>query len=152
MASQQLKVDVYEWLLPLGLSVVIYASPCLVVRCTHRWKGNGAAAAAAAAAPPRIASLRETEEMLTAILARIVNMREAEQAETAAANRAAEEAANRKVDEREVLALAEETAENHLICPISFGLLTDPVVASDGHAYQRDALVGWIQTCAQGQT
>jgi hypothetical protein len=31
------------------------------------------------------------------------------------------------------------------ICPISYEIMTDPVVASDGQTYQRGALLQWLQ-------
>jgi hypothetical protein len=34
-----------------------------------------------------------------------------------------------------------------LSCPISFQLMTDPVMAEDGHTYQRDAIEQWISKC-----
>jgi hypothetical protein len=34
-----------------------------------------------------------------------------------------------------------------LSCPISFQLMTEAVVAEDGHAYQRDAIEQWISKC-----
>lgn len=63
------------------------------------------------------------------------------------------EAKARQEEEKdeEVVALAEERAANDLICPISFGLLTDPVVASDGHAYQRQALRLWLARFEPGR-
>ena len=32
-----------------------------------------------------------------------------------------------------------------LICPITFPLFQDPVVAEDGHTYERNAIIEWIQ-------
>jgi hypothetical protein len=37
-----------------------------------------------------------------------------------------------------------------LSCPISFQLMTDPVVAEDGHTYQRQAIEQWINKCTSG--
>jgi hypothetical protein len=34
-----------------------------------------------------------------------------------------------------------------LSCPISIQLMTDPVLAEDGHTYQRDAIEQWINKC-----
>jgi SUMO ligase MMS21 Smc5/6 complex component len=40
---------------------------------------------------------------------------------------------------------------DELSCPISFQLMTDPVVATDGHTYQRDAIEAWIKKCTTGK-
>jgi SUMO ligase MMS21 Smc5/6 complex component len=40
---------------------------------------------------------------------------------------------------------------DELSCPISFQLMTDPVVATDGHTYQRDAIEAWIKKCITGK-
>ncbi|CAF0915368.1 unnamed protein product [Adineta steineri] len=32
-----------------------------------------------------------------------------------------------------------------LICPITFDLFRDPVVAEDGHSYEREAIINWIR-------
>ncbi|CAF3282288.1 unnamed protein product [Rotaria sp. Silwood2] len=32
-----------------------------------------------------------------------------------------------------------------LVCPITFSLFRDPVVAEDGHTYERQAIIDWIQ-------
>ncbi|CAF1642425.1 unnamed protein product, partial [Didymodactylos carnosus] len=32
-----------------------------------------------------------------------------------------------------------------LICPITFDLFRDPVVAEDGHTYEREAIISWIR-------
>lgn len=37
------------------------------------------------------------------------------------------------------------------LCPISHELMTEPVVASDGHTYQRQAIVQWIQVRRAGR-
>ncbi|CAF0780593.1 unnamed protein product [Adineta steineri] len=34
---------------------------------------------------------------------------------------------------------------NCLVCPITFALFHDPVVAEDGHTYERSAIIDWIQ-------
>lgn len=39
---------------------------------------------------------------------------------------------------------------DHLICPISFQLLTDPVLAPDCITYQRSAIETWIDKCLTG--
>jgi hypothetical protein len=39
---------------------------------------------------------------------------------------------------------------DELSCPISFQLMTDPVVADDGHTYQREAIEEWIHKCIAG--
>jgi hypothetical protein len=38
-----------------------------------------------------------------------------------------------------------------LSCPISFQIMTDPVMADDGHTYQRHAIEGWINKCTAGE-
>lgn len=38
------------------------------------------------------------------------------------------------------------TAPNHLVCPIQMTVFHDPVVASDGHTYERSAIVNWLRT------
>jgi pyridoxal/pyridoxine/pyridoxamine kinase len=38
-----------------------------------------------------------------------------------------------------------------LSCPISMQLMTDPVMADDGHTYQRDAIETWIKKCTAGK-
>jgi hypothetical protein len=37
-----------------------------------------------------------------------------------------------------------------LSCPITFKLMTDPVVAEDGQTYQRQAIEEWISKCMTG--
>ena len=32
-----------------------------------------------------------------------------------------------------------------LVCPITFSLFSDPVIAEDGHTYERSAIIDWIQ-------
>jgi hypothetical protein len=38
-----------------------------------------------------------------------------------------------------------------LSCPISMQLMTDPVVADDGHTYERHAIEAWIKKCTAGK-
>jgi hypothetical protein len=38
-----------------------------------------------------------------------------------------------------------------LSCPISMQLMTDPVMADDGHTYQRDVIEQWISKCISGK-
>jgi pyridoxal/pyridoxine/pyridoxamine kinase len=40
---------------------------------------------------------------------------------------------------------------DELSCPISMQLMTDPVMADDGHTYQRDAIETWIKKCTAGK-
>jgi pyridoxal/pyridoxine/pyridoxamine kinase len=40
---------------------------------------------------------------------------------------------------------------DELSCPISIQLMTDPVMADDGHTYQRDAIEAWINKCTSGR-
>jgi hypothetical protein len=42
-------------------------------------------------------------------------------------------------------------SRDELSCPISIQLMTDPVVADDGHTYQRDAIEAWINKCTAGR-
>ena len=37
-----------------------------------------------------------------------------------------------------------EWVPDELICPITLERLRDPVIASDGHTYEREALQGWL--------
>jgi pyridoxal/pyridoxine/pyridoxamine kinase len=50
------------------------------------------------------------------------------------------------VDDRE-----EGGLEEALSCPISFQLMTDPVMADDGQTYQREAIEQWIDKCTAGK-
>lgn len=34
----------------------------------------------------------------------------------------------------------------HLICPITHDIMQDPVIASDGHTYDRPAIQQWFQS------
>jgi len=34
---------------------------------------------------------------------------------------------------------------NHFMCPITHELINDPVVAEDGHTYERQAIITWVQ-------
>jgi hypothetical protein len=45
--------------------------------------------------------------------------------------------------------LEQELVEG-LSCPISFKLMTDPVVADDGHTYQRHVITQWFDKCIAG--
>ena len=33
---------------------------------------------------------------------------------------------------------------NEFYCPITFGLMQDPVIAADGHTYEREAIEQWL--------
>jgi len=35
------------------------------------------------------------------------------------------------------------------ICPITHNVMTDPVIASDGHSYEREAILQWLQTSSK---
>jgi hypothetical protein len=53
-------------------------------------------------------------------------------------------------------ALEEEAGQmtvdlEELSCPISMQLMTDPVVADDGHTYERHAIEAWIKKCTAGK-
>ena len=39
-----------------------------------------------------------------------------------------------------------ETDTNQFACPISLMLMSNPVVAMDGHTYDRDSIVTWLET------
>jgi hypothetical protein len=45
----------------------------------------------------------------------------------------------------------EEALLEGLSCPISFHLMTDPVMADDGHTYQRPVIQQWIDKCTAGE-
>lgn len=36
--------------------------------------------------------------------------------------------------------------DHAFVCPITMELMTDPVIAMDGHSYERAAIVQWLQT------
>lgn len=38
-----------------------------------------------------------------------------------------------------------DTTDDALLCPITLALFRDPVVAEDGHTYERTAIEEWIQ-------
>jgi hypothetical protein len=38
----------------------------------------------------------------------------------------------------------EVTPPENFICPISFDLMTDPLISMYGHHYQREAILGWL--------
>ena len=40
---------------------------------------------------------------------------------------------------------AEVTHPENFVCPISFDLMTDPLVSIYGHHYQRAAILGWLR-------
>ena len=40
---------------------------------------------------------------------------------------------------------AEVTHPENFVCPISFDLMTDPLVSIYGHHYQRAAILGWLK-------
>ena len=40
----------------------------------------------------------------------------------------------------------EESIPSEYVCPISFGIMYDPVIATDGHSYERAAIEEWIET------
>lgn len=45
----------------------------------------------------------------------------------------------------------EQALLDELSCPISFQLMTDAVIADDGHTYQRHAIEKWIDRCTAGK-
>jgi hypothetical protein len=44
-----------------------------------------------------------------------------------------------------------DNVPNQLRCPITLGLMTDPVAAADGNTYERQALMDWFQTQNPGK-
>jgi hypothetical protein len=55
-----------------------------------------------------------------------------------------------KNEEGEVCSMSLTPEE--LSCPITFKLMTDPVVAEDGQTYQRQAIEQWINKCIAGKS
>jgi pyridoxal/pyridoxine/pyridoxamine kinase len=54
------------------------------------------------------------------------------------------------VEDQEEDASVTVVTTDELSCPISMLLMTDPVVADDGHTYQREAIEEWIKKCTEG--
>lgn len=48
-----------------------------------------------------------------------------------------------------IMAEKEHQLPQSLIDPISHELFTDPVIASDGHTYERSSILGWFKQCRQ---
>lgn len=42
----------------------------------------------------------------------------------------------------------EDDAPNELLCPITLELMRDPVIAADGHTYEREAITAWLEARA----
>jgi hypothetical protein len=40
---------------------------------------------------------------------------------------------------------------DEIICPITLKIMTDPVIAADGHTYERSAISEWIERATQGR-
>ena len=52
------------------------------------------------------------------------------------------------MEKKEKLGLLGVEPPDAFLCPITYDLMKDPVVASDGHTYERDALTHWFtQAC-----
>lgn len=49
-------------------------------------------------------------------------------------------------DEGSALKLQGMRIRDEFICPITFELFRDPVVASDGHTYEKGAIDKWLRT------
>ncbi len=49
-----------------------------------------------------------------------------------------------KLSVNETVKLMSNTANDNLVCPITLEPIHDPVVADDGHIYEREASVQWI--------
>jgi hypothetical protein len=47
--------------------------------------------------------------------------------------------------ELERLKIRREEVPERLVCPITFELMKDPVIASDGHTYERCAIEQWFE-------
>jgi hypothetical protein len=45
----------------------------------------------------------------------------------------------------------EQALLEELTCPISFQLVTNPVVAEDGYTYEQAAIQQWIDKCRAGE-
>ena len=43
-------------------------------------------------------------------------------------------------------AMADEDMPEHFMCPLTMDVMVDPVLAADGHNYEREALVQWLAT------
>jgi SUMO ligase MMS21 Smc5/6 complex component len=39
---------------------------------------------------------------------------------------------------------------DEIICPITLKIMEDPVIAADGHTYERSAIQEWIDRATQG--
>ena len=56
--------------------------------------------------------------------------------------------ADRQRRKRDAMMIDDSTTEvtypENFICPISFDLMTDPLVSIYGHHYQREAIIGWL--------
>ena len=44
------------------------------------------------------------------------------------------------------LRIGQDEIPDDMICPISFEVMKDPVMAQDGHTYERVAIVEWLKT------
>lgn len=44
-----------------------------------------------------------------------------------------------------IVASTTDSVPNALLCPITVDVFIDPVIAEDGHTYERQAIVRWIQ-------
>ena len=58
-----------------------------------------------------------------------------------------EQEKERRREEKALQEFLLATAPEGFICPISLCLFTQPVLASDGRAYDRPSLVAWAETC-----
>ena len=45
-----------------------------------------------------------------------------------------------------------QTSSNELVCPITGDLMEDPVVTSDGHSFEREAIEEWFSQFAQDES
>jgi SUMO ligase MMS21 Smc5/6 complex component len=39
---------------------------------------------------------------------------------------------------------------DEMVCPITFKIMEDPVIAADGHTYERSAIQEWIERATRG--
>ena len=45
-----------------------------------------------------------------------------------------------------------DAVPDHCKCAISLGIMADPVIASDGHAYERREIETWINKCRESKS
>ena len=60
--------------------------------------------------------------------------------------RAAEEQASSSLAAERPPSVEEEEPPDDFVCPITTEVMSDPVMAADGHAYERTAIERWLAT------